>query len=286
MALLTVVALWSSTFVVTKGLFDQVSPLAFTAVRFVLIAALAVGVPLFRHRGRLLRVQPGDLRRIAIAGLVGYTCYQLGFVLGLDRTSAFSNSLLIAMVPLFTTIILAASGEPPPRGAWVGLGIAVIGVTMFLVEKRGSGSDGSLLGDAFSLAAGVSFAVYGLVARPLVRDYSMESYTAYTVIAGTIPLLLISAPAAVAQDWGAVSTRGWVGIVYMAIFPVYVAYQLWNWAISRRGAVAATAYSLLVPIASGVLSAVIFDERFGPAKLLGAALVLAGLFTMRWGRTR
>ena len=70
-------------------------------------------------------------------------------------------------------------------------------------------------------------------------------------------------------------------IVYLVIFPVYVAYILWNFAIARRGAAKATTFSLLVPIMAGLLSAVFFGEPFGPAKLLGAGLVLAGLVIAR-----
>jgi drug/metabolite transporter (DMT)-like permease len=68
----------------------------------------------------------------------------------------------------------------------------------------------------------------------------------------------------------------------MVLLPVYVAYMLWNWAIARRGAAAATSFSLLVPILSGILSVLIFGEQFGVAKLLGAAFVLAGLVIIRY----
>jgi O-acetylserine/cysteine efflux transporter len=101
------------------------------------------------------------------------------------------------------------------------------------------------------------------------------------VLAGAIPLLAISTPAALAQPWGEVSFWGWAGTIYMVVLPVYVAYMLWNWAIARRGAAAATSFSLLVPIVSGVLSAILLGEAFGPAKLLGAACVLAGLVIIR-----
>jgi drug/metabolite transporter (DMT)-like permease len=211
--------------------------------------------------------------------VTGYTLYQLGFVLGLERTSPFSSSLLIAMVPLFTVVILTLLGERTPRRGWIGLGIAVVGVAVFLGDKRGA--EGSLLGDALSLGAAVAFAAYGVANRPLVAGYPPETYTAYTTLAGSVPLLAIAAPAAGAQDWGEVSLAGWVGIVYMTVFPVYVAYMLWNWAIARRGAAAATSFSLLVPVVSGALSAAIFGEGFGAAKLVGAALVLGGLVVAR-----
>jgi drug/metabolite transporter (DMT)-like permease len=274
-----VVSLWASTFVVTKAAFAEVSPLAFAFVRFALMTVLAFGVLALRGRGRLQPIRRADLPRFVAAGLTGYTLYQLGFVLGLDRTSPFSSSLLIAMVPFFTMVFLALRGERTTRHAWVGLAVGLAGVVVFLADKRGS--PGSLVGDALSLGAAVSFALYGLVNRPLVRAYPPETYTAYALLAGTIPLLAIATPAALAQPWGAISFWGWVGIIYMVVLPVYVAYMLWNWAIARRGAATASTFGLLVPILSGVLSVLFFGEQFGPAKLLGAACVLAGLLIVR-----
>ena len=58
-----------------------------------------------------------------------------------------------------------------------------------------------------------------MVNRPLVRDYPPETYTAYTILAGSVPLMLISTPAALAQDWGAISVLGWLAIVYMVVRP-------------------------------------------------------------------
>jgi drug/metabolite transporter (DMT)-like permease len=280
MAQFFVVSLWASTFIVTKAIFAEMSPLAFAFIRFALMTALAFGILALRRRGRFPPIRRADLLLFLAAGLTGYTLYQLGFVLGLDNTSPFSSSLLIAMVPFFTMVFLALRGERPPRHAWLGLAVGLVGVVIFLTDKLGS--PGSLLGDALSLGAAVSFAIYGLVNRPLVRDYPPEAYTAYALLAGTIPLLVISTPAALTQNWGAISAWGWVGIVYMVVLPVYVAYMLWNWAIARRGAAAATSFSLLVPILSGILSALLFGEEFGIAKLLGAACVLAGLLVIRY----
>ncbi|MGO8951011.1 MAG: DMT family transporter [Ktedonobacterales bacterium] len=275
-----VVSLWASTFLVTKAVFAEISPLAFAFVRFALMTVLAFAILAVRSHGRFPAIHRSDLPRFLAAGLTGYTLYQLGFVLGLDRTSPFSSSLLIAMVPFFTMVFLTLGGERPPRNAWLGLAVGLTGVVLFLADKVGS--PGSLVGDALSLGAAVSFAVYVLVNRPLVRTYPPEAYTAYALLAGTIPLLVISTPAALAQNWEAISFWGWVSIIYMVVLPVYVAYMLWNWAIARRGAAAATSLSLLVPILSGLFSVLLFGETFGFLKLLGAACVLAGLLIVRY----
>ena len=280
LAQLSVVMFWASTFVVAKAAFAEVSPLAFLFARFVIMVALAFAVLLVRQRGAGRRVERSDWGLFALAGLTGYTLYQLGFILGLSRTSPFSSSLLIAMVPLFTVLILAVMGEPTPLQGWVGLGVALAGVALFLFDKRGE-SAGTVLGDVLSIGAAVSFAVYGIITRPLVRKYPAETYTAWSVLAGTVPLLFVSLPDALRQDWQAVSLPGWFSIVYLAIFPVYIAYILWNFAIARRGVANASSFGLLVPIVAGVLSALVFGEPFGPLKLLGAGLVLAGLIIVR-----
>src|SRR5690348_16656565 len=118
LAQLVVVGLWASTFIVTKHAFAEMTPLAFAFVRFGLMIALAFAVLAARRRS--WGISRSDLPRFALAGLAGYTLYQLGFLLGLERTSPFASSLLIATVPLFTMTILAIRGErTAPRG-WLG----------------------------------------------------------------------------------------------------------------------------------------------------------------------
>jgi drug/metabolite transporter (DMT)-like permease len=280
LALLTVVMLWSSTYVMAKALFVVVSPIAFLFARFAIMVVVAFAVLLVVQRSGGRSVRREDWPRFAAAGLTGYALYQLAFAVGLNRTSPFSSSLLVATVPLFTVLILAILGEPTPLAGWLGLGVALIGVAIFLLDKRAAAS-GTLIGDLLSIGAAIVFALYGIVTRPLARRYPAATYTAWSVFAGAVPLLLIALPAAWRQDWSALSGGAWATIAYLAIFPVYFAYILWNFAIARRGAAAASSFSLLVPIVAGILSAVFFGEPFGPAKLLGAALVLAGLVIVR-----
>ena len=285
LALLTVVMLWSSTYVMAKAVFAVVSPVAFLFARFAIMVVVAFAVLLVAQRPGGRGVRREDWPRFAAAGLTGYALYQLAFAVGLSRTSPFSSSLLVAMVPLFTVLILAVMGEPTPLQGWLGLGIALVGVTIFLLDKRGAAA-GTVVGDVLSIGAAIVFALYGIVTRPLARRYPAATYTAWSVFAGAVPLLLLALPEALRQDWSALSGGAWATIAYLAIFPVYFAYILWNLAIARRGVAAASSFSLLVPIVAGALSVIVFGEAFGPLKLLGAALVLAGLAVVRLPQLR
>ncbi len=273
-----VVLIWASTFVITKDALDEFTPFSFIFARFSIILALAFAVLAAQSARRGWRqmwyLDRSDLPRFVAAGVLGYTFYQIGFTVGLDHTSPFSSSLLIAMVPLFTLVIAAIMGERYPSGAWLGVLVAVVGVVVFLLDRQTEGT--TMLGNALSAFAAVSFASYGLVNRPLVRKYPSTTVSAYTTLIGTVPLLVIGLPDATRQDWLALGAEHWLMLVYMAVFPIYLVYIGYNWAISQRG-VTATSAGLVVPVVSGVLSVIVFDEPFGPLKIIGAVVVLAGL---------
>lgn len=289
LALLTVVLLWASTFIITKDAFKQMTPLAFAFLRFLLIILLAFGVLAWRGRGdpaRYWRIERTDAIWFALPGICGYFFYQLGFVLGLARTSPFSSSLLIALTPLFALIIVRLMGERPAPFAWFGLVVAIAGVVIFLIGQKGGGT---WLGDLLSLGSALSFALYGILNRRVVGRYPPETVSAFTLLTGGGLLLLVSLPSAIRQDWGALDWHGWLIMLYMAVLPVYVAYLLWNWAMHRRGVAVATSASLIVPVVSGILSVLFYGEAFGVAKVAGGALVLLGLVLMRlkgWPRVR
>jgi drug/metabolite transporter (DMT)-like permease len=244
---------------------------------------MSVVIMVIRERGIPLP-EKRHLWQFVATGITGYTIYQLGFVLSLDRTSVFASSLLIATSPLFTMVFLSLIGEKSPWLSWVGLGIAVVGIALFLVDKRGG--ERSLSGDLLAIMAAASFAAYGIINRPLARAYPPATYTAWAVTFGTIPLLIAGLPQAMDQNWTAIPASSWLAVLYMVIFPVYVAYMLWNFGIKHRGAALASSFGLLVPILSGLLSVAFFDERFGVIKIAGAALALAGLLIIRVGAIR
>lgn len=278
MILGAVILIWASTFVITKDALDDFTPFSFIFGRFTIVLSLALAVLVAQsfRRGwrRMWHIDRADLPRFIAAGIVGYTFYQIGFTVGLDHTTPFSSSLLISMVPLFTLVIASALGERYPSGAWLGVITAVVGVAVFLLDRGTEGT--GMMGIAFSAFAAISFASYGLLNRPLVKKYPSTTVSAYTTLIGTVPLLLFAIPDARDQQWSQLEPSHWLMLVYMAVFPIYLVYIGYNWAISQRGIIATSA-GLVVPVVSGILSVIFFDEAFGPLKVVGALIVLTGL---------
>jgi drug/metabolite transporter (DMT)-like permease len=274
---------WGLSYGLTKLAFREWQPLVFTGTRFLTMAAIALVVLIVQ--GRLPALVGPDRSRFALGGAFGFTFYQLGFTLGLDRTSAVASTLLLTMVPLFSLLFLRVGGvEPVGRGQWAGVGLATIGILLFL-----GGTSGGLrltearIGDLLSLGAAASFALYGIVSKPLAQRYPPSTVLAGTLLIGSIPLVPLGLEGAAGQSWARISPAGWAIWVYAVVVPIYLGYTWWTAAIGLRGVTAVAPYVLLVPIVGSVFALVRLGETVTLVSAAGAVLTLLGLaLSRRW----
>src|ERR1700736_3605060 len=101
-ALITAVV-WGVNFPFLKVGLAQLSPLAFTFWRYLLMLALAWAVLAWQHRrsGMRLTVEPADYPRLALAGVLGFSLYMVFSIVGVCEEIRFLYALIIALAPLF-----------------------------------------------------------------------------------------------------------------------------------------------------------------------------------------
>ncbi|HEY8641382.1 MAG TPA: DMT family transporter [Candidatus Dormibacteraeota bacterium] len=277
---LAVVTVWGVNFAFLKIAVDQFQPLAFNFLRFAGMLVLAWAVVAVRRSP--VTIPRTDVRRVVAAGIVGYTGYITLSIVGLGFTTAFSNAVLIAAAPIFTALLLWAWRVEAIGGVRaLGLAISLAGVSAFVADKLGHGVGGAGLGDILSLAAAALYAGYTVLLKPLLARHPATSVTAWTLTAGAIPVFAICLPALLGQDWARVQWTGWAVLGWSIVGPVYVAWTLWSWVTARAGVARTNAFMFLVPVVGGAASVVLTGEGMGPAKLLGAGLVMAGLILVR-----
>jgi drug/metabolite transporter (DMT)-like permease len=280
LALLIVALMWASTFTLFKISWRDIDPVAFTAVRFAAMFVFSITVLLFARN----RVRPrrADLPALAASGLTGYFLYQLGFVLGLDRTSALASAILISTHPIFSVIFMwLVRRQRPARIEVAGVVLGFLGVAVFLRAWDAFGA--ARPGDLLSLGAAAAFGAYGVINQPLTKRYPSRELMSYGLAIGGLLITVVGIPAMAAQDWGTISGTSWVILAYAIVGPVYVAYALWNWAIRHRGIPRTVVYGFLVPILGGAIAVLALNEQVGAAQIAGGVLVVAGLLVTRLG---
>jgi drug/metabolite transporter (DMT)-like permease len=281
LALLLVALMWASTFTLFKVAWRDIDPVAFTAVRFAAMFAFSVVVlVLVRNRVRLRRE---DMPTLIASGLTGYFLYQMGFVLGLDRTSALASAILISTHPIFSVMFMwVVRRQRPTRTEVAGVALGFLGVAVFLRAWDAFGA--ARPGDLLSLGAAAAFGAYGVINQPLTRRYPSRELMSYGLAVGGLLVTVVGIPAMAAQDWGAISAGSWVILAYAIVGPVYVAYALWNWAIRHRGIPRTVVYGFLVPILGGAIAVLALHDPVAVEQVVGAVLVLAGLLITRLRR--
>jgi drug/metabolite transporter (DMT)-like permease len=207
----------------------------------------------------------------------------MGFVLGLDRTTALASAILISTHPIFSVIFeWFVRRQKPSRLELTGVLLGFLGVAVFL--RAWDAFATARLGDLFSLGAAAAFGAYSVISKPLSIRYPSRELMTYGLTFGGLLVTIVAIPAMARQEWGDISLSSWVIVAYATVGPVYLAYALWNWAIKHRGIPRTVVYGFLVPVLGGAIAVLALDERFGATEIVGGLLVIAGLLVTRLGK--
>jgi drug/metabolite transporter (DMT)-like permease len=275
-ALLLMALFWATNMIVLKSLLAHVSPPALSCGRFAIVACVALAV--LAIKGGPFRVERRDWPRLVASAFLGVTLYQVLFMEGLDRTTAFVSNLVQGTEPLCALILLWLVGRKVLARQWAGVLVAFSGaILFFLQEAKGAFRLAFGLGDVLNLTSAISFAGYGLLSGDLFARYPGRTLMAFTMTIGVLPLLPWAWYDMLATDWGGLAWSVWAALLFSAILPVYVGYWIWNWAVARKGLAHASVYIFVDIVVTGVFAWLFLGERFTGLRLLGAAVILAGV---------
>lgn len=280
-ALLAMALFWATNMIVLKSLLSVIPPPALSAGRFAIVSVLAIAVMAVRSEPRV--IERSDWLRLVACALSGITFYQMLFMEGLERTTAFTSNLMQGTEPLFALFLLSLTGAAvvQPR-QWGGVLLSFAGAILFFLQDAGSGAALAFgRGDAFNLASAIVFAVYGLLCGPLFRRHPGSTAMAWTMGVGTVPLWLWAYPAVRTVDWLRLGPLVWGELVFSSVLPVYVGYWIWNWAIARKGLAHASLYIFVDIVVTGIFAYFFLGERFGAPRIAGAAIILLGVHLAR-----
>ena len=280
LGMLLVALIWGVNFTVTKGAFARFPPLAFTGVRFALASLLLI--PVVRHLEGTEPLPRGVLARLVLLGLVGNTLYQLGFISGLDRTTASNSALILASMPSIVALLAVGLRFEPLRPKVLGgVLVATLGVVL-VVAARGAGfGAATMAGDLLTLGAVICWAGYTLGLRVLPPEVSPLRVTMVTTVAGMPGLVLAGMPEMLAMDWAAVGWQGWAALAYATLLSLLVAYLIWNRSVKVVGPSRTVIYMCLTPLIAVASAAAFLGERPRPLQAVGAALILGGVLLTR-----
>ena len=273
---------WSGAFITGKIAVGEFPPFALTFFRFFFALPFIFAILYLREPGNLIPRGRQWLPLIFL-GFIGTFCYHSLFFTSLKYTTAMNSSLIGAMNPMVTTL-LAAMFFSERLTPWRVFGIFLSFSGVFLFITNGDMQLVSQFrfnkGDIVMLIAVCCFAIYSLLSRRYMKQYSLSplmvtAYTFLICVVISIPFFLWENPSTYLFS---ATASGWLSILYMSVFASVLGYLIQMVAIQRIGAPRTAIYINLVPIFTIIQSVIILGESITLFKLIGAAIVIIGVY--------
>lgn len=278
-ALATIVAIvWGLGFVFTRMAVEEISATLLTFLRFAIAALPGLVLPRPKITMRLL----GGISLLLVCQFLAQT---YGMAHGVP---AGLTAVIVQSQALFTIAFAALLlGEMPTRAQIAGIGVALCGLLLICFTV---GYDFSALAFALTMSAPISFALGNLLLRT-ARDVPMFDLAAWIGLMTLPPLaLLLVTVEGVAPTWQAMVQMSWrtIGcLLFLSVAGTTIGYWIWGRLLHRYTAAQVVPFALLVPFIGAGASSIVFGETFGPLRLAGVVIVIAGLAIMLFaGRSR
>lgn len=247
-ALFMVNALYGASHVIAKG----VMPKYLTPNVFIMFRAVGATVLFWLLKFLFVKekVQRKDLFLLAACGMFGVTVNQLFFFNGLNLSSSINSGIIMTLNPIMVVILsYFIIRDPINIKRTVGVLLGATGAVL-LTLSSGSASSESLLGDIYLLINAASYAVYLVIAKPLMSKYSPLTVITYVFSFGMLFILIYPPTLSefVATDFSAITTDAMWKIVYVVIGVTFLTYLLTMYGLKYTSPTVSSAYIYTQPV--------------------------------------
>ncbi|GJL93671.1 MAG: O-acetylserine/cysteine exporter [Hyphococcus sp.] len=263
------VTIWGVSFSIVKVGLEELPPILFIAMRFLIVALPAIFFVPFPNTS-IWNV-------VAVGILIGVIKFGMLFMAMRADASAGLASLILQAQIFFTialSVFFLKETITPLQASAIAISIA--GFLFFFIA---AGAAITHIGLALILAAALAWAISNIIMKRM-KDVALFRFMVWVSIVPLAPLFTISYfietqnPIVLLMD---LSPKAWFSIAYMGYLSTLAAYALWGGLLNRYTAAQITPFALLIPI-TGIFTANAFlDETLTQLEIAGALLVMLGL---------
>jgi drug/metabolite transporter (DMT)-like permease len=279
LAMLAVTFFWAGNIIAVKQALAGFGPFALAQLRIACAALIFVVLFIARRPWRGLRLQRRQWVFLFFMGLFGITLNQLGFIAGLERSSASHAGLIVALGPvmvlvLSVTIRLEALTIPK----FAGMLVAFAGVAILTTAKSAPGAHSTVVGDLIMLGGTVVFSIYTILVKEVADQFDAITLNAFSFVIGALLMLPLAVNDLRAVRWAAVPALSWASLGYAVVLGSVISYLIFARVLKELTAARVAAFSYIQPVIATGLGVGMLHERLSVRLFIGGGLILAGLY--------
>ncbi|XP_057531825.1 WAT1-related protein At3g30340-like [Amaranthus tricolor] len=304
-----------------KILDEGMSQLVIVTYRLATGAVFLMPVAYFfeRKRGVNVQLSRSILCHLFLSALIGATLAQYLVLLGIQCTSAAFASAFINLTPVFTFLIAllirqesvnlrSTGGKAKVLGSLICTG----GVLLLILYKgiplnnaihsEKSSNDGSnnssitmigdkhkwILGSVFLVLGNLSWSCWFLIQSRIskIYPYKYSSTALMSAIGAVQSAILCFSTNRKFSIWVLKGTLQIFTVLSAGLFGSGLCYVGMSWCVEQKGPVFTSAFSPSIPIFTAIMDVAIFHEQIYLGSVIGAILVICGLYILLWGKSR
>jgi len=269
-AIITILG-WSLAYPLTKLSLNHFSIFSLGFLRY-LIASITIFVIIILMKIKIPKIN--DFPWFLLSGAIGFFLYMITFNYGTKFVSAATSSLIIATVPILTSILAKFFyKEQLKTYQWIAVGIEFTGIMIITIIGKGGFSIS--IGAVWLIIASLLLSSYNIIQRKLIKKYSSIQVSSYSIFCGTL-MLAIFAPISINE----IRTAPEIQFIYLLILGIFssaIAYLSWTKAFAKAENTSQVSnYMFMTPILASILGYFLLGEIPQPSIMVGGLVIISG----------
>ena len=261
---------------------ENVGPASLIALRMLFSAPIYVVLLLFFLREQQLRARlnPQLILKISATGLLGYYAASYLDLLGLQYVTAQLGRMMLYTYP--TLVVLLGAIFFQQKITWrtvTALLITYFGIALIFGHDLNSFGPEVVTGALYITGSAISFALYLLLAKPLISQAGTRLFTCIALISASVAILLQFAVTHTIADTQMSGRAVWL-ILVIAIFCTVIPTFFTTAAVSRIGADRTGIVATVGPAFTSVAAVMVLGEVFTGFHAFGIALTVLGVWVL------
>ena len=284
LALLAAV-LWATIGLFYSALANYGLPLVTIVFFRVAIAASVLLLALVWRRRSWLRLERRDLLLFLAFGLFGVATFYVVYIYAVTLVGVGVSAVLMYTAPvwvmLFGTLFLGERLTWPKGGALL---LACGGCVLVARVHDLANVRSNLLGVLTGFAAGFTYGLYTVFSKIAQRRYTTWTTLAYALGLGSLFLLPLQSPTALADALTTPSVL--LLLLTLGVVPTLAGGVAFNAALRLLPASEASIIATVEPAIAALLGWAFLGERMEAFQLVGAGMILAAVGVLQWHTAR
>lgn len=220
--------------------------------------------------------------------LTGVAINQMLFIKGLTLTSTIHAALLTLATPLLVTIFaLWVLKEKFTIFKALGLSLGIGGSVLLILQKEAAHqATDYLTGDVLILMNAIAYAIYFILVKPLMQNYSPLHVIRWVFTIGFLMMLPFGWQQTTEIDWSLFQWQHYAALFAIVIPGTFLAYYFNAYGIQHIGAGATGSYIYTQPVFAVLIAIIFLSESFSWQKAVAACLIFGGVYLVSFRKVK